>query len=163
MPAPKGNKYWKLRSKHGRDKIFSDPEILWEVACEYFEWAYNHPWSKHEPVKAGDHFGETVTSPTERPLSIQALCIYLDIDENTFTRYCSEDEYKDFWAIANKIKAIIEVNQFEGATVGAYNSNIVIRKLGLKERVENSGGINISGFNYIKPNGSNNKSDDKTG
>lgn len=28
MGAPKGNQFWKLRSKHGRDKLFSSPEIL---------------------------------------------------------------------------------------------------------------------------------------
>ena len=38
MGAPKNNQFWKLRSKHGRDKIFKTPKILWEAACDYFEW-----------------------------------------------------------------------------------------------------------------------------
>ena len=43
MSAPKGNEFWKLRSKHGRDKIFSDPNMLWEAACEYFQWCQDNP------------------------------------------------------------------------------------------------------------------------
>lgn len=26
MAAPKGNQFWMLRSKHGRDKLFATPE-----------------------------------------------------------------------------------------------------------------------------------------
>ena len=43
MAAPKGNQFWKLRSKHGRDKLFTTPELLWEAACEYFEWIDENP------------------------------------------------------------------------------------------------------------------------
>lgn len=141
MSAPIGNQFWKQRSKHGRDKIFSDPDILWESACEYFEWADSNPWHKNEAVKAGDHFGENVQSPTQRPYSIQALCIYLDIDDNTFERYCKEEPYQDFWAIANKIKRIIENQQFEGATVGAFKENIIARKLGLHDSQKITGEV----------------------
>ena len=30
MAAPKNNSFWKMRSKHGRDKIFKTPEIMLE-------------------------------------------------------------------------------------------------------------------------------------
>jgi len=43
MVAPTGNEFWKLRTKHGRDKIFSTPEILWDAACEYFQWVEDNP------------------------------------------------------------------------------------------------------------------------
>ena len=42
--APKGNQFWKLRSKHGRDKLFATPDLLWEAACEYFAYCDKHPW-----------------------------------------------------------------------------------------------------------------------
>ena len=29
MAASKNNQFWKLRSKHGRDILFSSPELLW--------------------------------------------------------------------------------------------------------------------------------------
>ncbi|WP_462250457.1 DNA-packaging protein [Ekhidna sp.] len=136
MSAPKGNQFWKSRSKHGRDKIFSDPDILWEAACEYFEWCDVNPWQKNEAVKAGPNFGDQVSADTQRPYSLGGLCIHLDIDDNTFIRYTKEPEYEDFWDVANKIKRVIETQQFEGATVGAFNANIIARKLGLADKKE---------------------------
>ena len=38
-----GNQFWKFRSKHGRDKLFATPELLWDAACEYFDWMDEHP------------------------------------------------------------------------------------------------------------------------
>jgi hypothetical protein len=43
MGAPKGNQFWKLRSKHGRDTLFESPEKMWEAACEYFQWCDDNP------------------------------------------------------------------------------------------------------------------------
>ncbi|WP_310982257.1 terminase small subunit, partial [Klebsiella pneumoniae] len=43
MAAPKGNKFWLARSKHGRNPKFSDPEKLWDACCEYFDWVEKHP------------------------------------------------------------------------------------------------------------------------
>lgn len=134
MAAPKGNQFWKERATHGRDKIFESPKNLWASACEYFEWCDDNPWYRQEAVKAGDHFGETVQSATARPYTIGGLCIFLDIDENTFERYRKEKAYKDFWGIANKIANIIRTQKFEGAAVGAFNANIIARDLGLAEQ-----------------------------
>lgn len=44
MAASKNNQFWKLRSKHGRDTLFSSPEFLWSAACEYFDWCDENPW-----------------------------------------------------------------------------------------------------------------------
>ncbi len=43
MPAPKNNKFWMLRSRHGRDTLFASPELLWEAATEYFTWCEKNP------------------------------------------------------------------------------------------------------------------------
>ena len=61
MAAPKGNQFWKARSKHGRELIFKTPEALWDACVEYFEWVDANPLQedrpfayqgavKHEPV-----------------------------------------------------------------------------------------------------------------
>lgn len=151
MAAPKNNQFWKQRSKHGRDKIFSDPQLLWESAIEYFEWCDKNPWFKTEAAKAGDHFGEVVNAPTARPYSIRGLCVFIDIDKNTFYRYCDEEPYKDFWDITNKIKDIIQNQQWEGAMVGAYNSSIAARTLGLSEKQDIDQNLNIIVKRVKKP------------
>lgn len=128
MAAPKGNQFWKLRAKHGTDKLFKDPKLLWESACEYFDWCDQNPWKKHEAVKAGDHFGKTVTAPVSRPYTLSGLCLYLDCDQETFNSYKKE---KDFFAVIVKIKEIIYTQKFEGAAVGSFNANLISRDLGL--------------------------------
>lgn len=48
MAASKNNQFWKLRSKHGRDTLFSSPELLWSAACEYFDWCDENPGIKRK-------------------------------------------------------------------------------------------------------------------
>jgi len=70
-------------------------------------------------------------------MSIESFCIFADISTETFRNYESKDEiYKDFFEVTTRIRAIIESQQFEGATVGAFNPNIIARKLGLQDNVK---------------------------
>jgi hypothetical protein len=95
-------------------------------------------WNKKDPIKSGDKAGVLIDIPTQTPMSIQSFCLFADIDDNTFSRYEKEKGYEEFWAITTRIKSIIESNQFEGATVGAYNPNIIARKLGLIDKTEHN-------------------------
>jgi len=136
MSAPKGNNYWEFRNKHGRDFKYT-PELFWIEAVNYFEWMQTRVWNKKDPIKSGDMAGTLLDIPTQVPMSITSFCVYADIDENTFQRYEKEEGYQDFWAITKRIKAIIESQQFEGATVGAFNPNIIAQKLGLATKIQN--------------------------
>lgn len=135
MAAPKGNQFWKLRSKHGRDALFASPELLWETACEYFEWCDNHPWNKVD-FKGRDN--EQVLIPTPRPYSKAGLFTYIDCSENWLLEF-RKVASRDFLRVIERIERVIATQQWEGATVGAFNSNIISRTLGLKERTEHSG------------------------
>jgi hypothetical protein len=135
MAAPKGNNYWEFRNKHGRDFAYT-PDLLWDEAVKYFNWMLDKVWNKKDPIKGGDMAGTLIDVPTQIPMSITSFCLFADIDENTFQRYEKEVGYEDFWAITKKIKGIIESQQFEGAVVGAFNPNIIARKLGLTDKTE---------------------------
>ena len=132
MAAPKGNNYWEFRGKHGRDFKYT-PDALWEEAVKYFEWISKRVWNKNEAIKSGDLAGEIIKVPTSTPMSIESFCLFCDIDRKTFDNYESK---KDFLHIITRVRTIIESNQFEGATVGAYNPNIIARKLGLTDKSE---------------------------
>lgn len=134
MPAPKGNNYWQFANKHGRDHKYT-PDALWSEAVEYFEWMTKKVWNNKEPIKSGDMAGKVMNVPTQTPMSIETFCLYADISVQTFYNYESnKDGYEAFFEIITRIRAIIESNQFEGATVGAYNPNIIARKLGLIDK-----------------------------
>jgi hypothetical protein len=136
MAAAKGNNYWEFREKHGRGFKY-EPLTLWNEAVSYFDWMSKRVWNKKESIKSGDLAGSTMDVPTSTPFSIQSFCLYADISDETFANYISnENPYKDFFGITTRIKNIIESQQFEGATVGVYNPNIIARKLGLVDRTD---------------------------
>jgi hypothetical protein len=54
-----------------------------------------------------------------------------DYEEN------KNNSYTQYLPIIRVIKKIIETNQFDGATVGIFNQNIIARKLGLVEKTDN--------------------------
>ncbi len=152
MAAPKKNSFWKLRSKHGRDKIFETPDDFLKVAYKYFKLCDKNPWHHNEVVKTGKDAGKILPVPTQRPYTIEALCRFCHITHKTFLNYEKEESYKDFLQVFTHVREIIENNQFEGATVGAYNANIIARKLGLvdKQKKEHSGKIETHEIDYSK-------------
>lgn len=137
MGAPSGNKFWKLRSKHGRDKIFATPEIMLEAAYEYFQWCEDNPLIEIDyrgsapPVK--------VELPKMRPFTLEGLCSYLHVNKVYFNQFeyelnSKDDELsKDFSKIIAHIRDIIYRQKFEGAASGFLNANIIARDLGLSD------------------------------
>jgi len=137
MAAPEGNKFWQMRSKHGRNKLFETPQILWESVCEYFEWCDNNP------ISAQQNMGTKNVNRVEfiRPFTKDGLCIFLDIDDQTFNNY-RDGKDEGFLEVCRKIERIIRTQKFEGAAVGIFNANIIARDLGLKDNTE--GNLNVT-------------------
>lgn len=153
MAAPSGNQFWKLRSKHGRDKLFESPEILWEAATEYFEWCETHP------LIEVDYRGkdlERIEIPKMRAFTWDGLELYLDI--HRLRHYKTHPDYKDFLPVIDQIERIIYNQKFTGAAAGFLNANIIARDLGLSDKteskMEHSGEVTFGGINVIKPNDS---------
>jgi hypothetical protein len=149
MGAPKNNQFWKARSKHGRGKIFSTPEILWQAACEYFKWV------EENPLKKTIVYQGAVSEETEslmRAMTIEGLCIFLDVPTQTFLNYCDKenDSYKDFFEITTRIREIIRTQKFEGASAGMLNPNIIARDLGLVDKKEVDKSATIKYVNVSK-------------
>ena len=130
MAAPANNQFWKLRSKHGRDKIFETPDLLWEAACEYFEHTDERKWVKKDWVGKN---ADKVERESQTPYTIGGLCLYLDCSREWWTKFRAEKR-EDFLPIVTRIDEIIYTQKFEGAAVGAFNANIIARDLGLKEQ-----------------------------
>lgn len=143
MAAPKKNDFYKRRQKDGRELIFSSPDDMLDEAYDYFDWCNSNPWIKKDFVKGGDMAGTIVDIPTSRPYTIEGLCVHIGICVKTFYNY---EERNDFLQVVTHIREVIRQNQIEGACVGAYNSNIVSRLLGLsdKQEIEATGGITIN-------------------
>jgi hypothetical protein len=131
MAAPAGNQFWKLRSKHGRDKIFQDPETLWEAACEYFDWCEKNPLIEVD-FKGKD--ATRVELPKMRAFTWSGLELFVDIE--SLRDYKKKEEYKDFQQVITRIEQIIYTQKFTGAAAGFLNPNIIARDLGLSDKKE---------------------------
>jgi hypothetical protein len=159
MPAPTGNKFWLLRSKHGRDKLFASPTLLWKAACQYFDWCENNPLMEVEQAKGNskpvqdEESGQWVFPPNlielpkMRAFTLHGLCLYLDCNTAYFRSFKAQEraQKEDFSTVIAKIEEIIYNQKFTGAAAGFLNANIIARDLGLKDKIETelTGGIQI--------------------
>jgi hypothetical protein len=137
MAATKNNQWWKLRAKHGRDKIFESPEMLWDSCSEYFEATDNRKWNKIEYKNSGKGIRK-VSIPTDTPFTLNGLCLFLGIGTSTWHDYKTKEEYKDFSEVITRVEQIVYIQKFEGASVNAFNANIISRELGLVDRADHT-------------------------
>lgn len=139
MAAPKKNQFWKLRSKHGKDRIFKTPEDLWKATCEYFEHCDANPLKEEKLF----HYQGTVISHESNKLrayTLTGLCLYLGCDESYFRSFKSiakkenkENKEKDYLTVITRIEKTIYDQKFTGAAADLLNPNIIARDLGLKD------------------------------
>lgn len=145
--------YWDWRKNVGRPKALKSPEMLWKLACEYFKSVDERPFRRQEQrkgiikidrgVELDPAALEGVKNPvveieTMRPYTWAGLEDYLR-ERSVIVRL---DDYKDnkegrYTEFADVVRAIAQTmyaQKFEGAAVGAFNSNIIARDLGLTDR-----------------------------
>lgn len=156
MAAPKGNKFWELRSTHGREKLFKTPALMWEAAVEYFQWCEDNPLTEVKLFNTKD-FGvvEHVVNKL-RAYTLQGLCMYLDCNTgyfNDFERALAEkmdnnpspeelEELQGFSVVIKRIRETIFRQKFEGAAADLLNPNIIARELHLFEKKQETPGGN---------------------
>jgi hypothetical protein len=140
MAAPKGNRFWEVRSTHGRKPIFESPEHLWEACTEYFEWVEENPLQEG---KVFNYQGVIVSAsvPKMRAMTMQGLYVFLDIDRKTWDLYCGR---QDFIPVTTRVADIIYQQKFTGAAADLLNPNIIARDLGLKEQSESQNNVNLT-------------------
>lgn len=132
MPAPVGNRFWEMRSSHGRAPKFETPQSLWDACVEYFDWIEANPLYESKAFA----FQGIVTLqnlPKMRAMTLSSLCIFLDIDHTTWHEYRVRE---DFTPITSRVDEIIRTQKFQGAAADLLNPNIIARDLGLTDKSE---------------------------
>ncbi len=129
-----GNQFWKQRSKHGRDALFSSPQLLEEAAKEYFEWSDANPL-KEEKGFAYKGRVKIQEFNKMRAYSLMGLCLYLGCNEAYFRQFDVKNK-PDFATVIEWIYSVTYTQKFEGAAADLLNPNIIARDLGLKERTD---------------------------
>ena len=145
MAAPKGNEFWKLRSKHGRDKIFTTPDIMLQACYEYFEWCEKYPLIE---IDFRGSKIEKIELPKMRAMTMWGLCSFLHVNTVYFNDFESglkgkdDATSKDFSKVITHVRESITNQKFAGAAAGFLNPNIIARDLGLKDNQN----IDLSGL-----------------
>jgi hypothetical protein len=128
--APKGNEFWKARTRHGRHAIFADVELLRQACNEYFQWSKDNPLYE---TKVGFSNGCAVSQevPKMRAMTLSGLSIFLGITSKTLAQW--KHERDDLRPAIEEAEEVIRQSKFEGAAAGLLNANIISRDLGLKD------------------------------
>lgn len=139
MAAPKGNKFYLRRAKHGPNVIFADPAKLWEAAVEYFAWC------DANPLQAIEYNGKDAVKcivPKMRPYTTLGLQVFLGVNKT----YLSDAKArlgksrkavdKEMLEVIDRIEQILYVQKFDGAAAGLLHPTIIARSLGLVEKQE---------------------------
>lgn len=138
-----GNQFWKARAKHGRDRLFASAELLWEACCEYFEWVEANPLIEMRPFA---YQGVVIQEPVPkmRAMTIDGLCLFLDIEYETWRAW--RNEGNGFSAVVSRADKVIRDQKFAGAAADLLNANIIARDLGLaeKKQVESTSTVKVA-------------------
>lgn len=127
MAPSKCNEFWKLRLKHGRDRIVEDPQSLWEDAQEYFQWCIDNP------LMETDYRGkdvEQVLIPHMRVFQKVGLALACGLAKWESIEQL-KDVSNDFLEVVTRIEGIIATQKFEGAAGDFLNARIIAQDLGL--------------------------------
>ncbi|EKO0251738.1 DNA-packaging protein [Citrobacter portucalensis] len=132
MAAPKGNRFWEARSSHGRNPKFESGDQLWSACCEYFQWVEDNPLWEMKPFA---YQGEVTQEPVAkmRAMTLTGLCLFLDISDDTWRNYRSNE---DLLGVVSRAEKVIYDQKFSGAAADLLNANIIARDLGLAEKKE---------------------------
>lgn len=132
-----GNKFWNRRSKHGRDKLFASPELMWEAACEYFKWADENPLIEYKPMNTPDGI-EMQEIPKMRVYTLQALCLYMGVNTAYFRLFKNQQREgaEAYLKVISDIEDVIYNQKFEGASATLLSPSFIGKDIGLKERTD---------------------------
>ena len=156
MAAEKGNQYYKLAKEAlGRPKAIETAEEFREKFLEYVAWSEDNPIlaKRASRREGGTTANGTVKDPEtrldseskRRPLSMYGLCAFLGVSRKWFEMRLKTLEEKgdkrtigeeDYFTAMTRAKSIIEMQQFDGASVGDFNATLTMRALGLGDKVD---------------------------
>jgi len=123
----------------GQPRAIESPEKLWDLFLAYVQKQSENPWLKVDYV---GQKADKVIVPLARPITMEGFECYLwdegiahGIDQYAANR---DGRYPEYVSIIKLIRQNCFKQNFEGAAVGAFNANLIARKLGIRDQVDSS-------------------------
>lgn len=133
----------------GQPRKIESPEKLWDWFLAYVQHVQENPWLKIDYV---GQKAEKVVVPLAKPITMEGFECYLwdlhgiaGIDQYTSNR---DGRYSEYVSITKLIRQNCFQQNFNGAAVGAFNANLIARKLGIKDQVDSD--IKVADISEIK-------------
>ena len=125
-----GHQLWKRRLIDGKPRLYETPEQLINACCEYFQWVEDNPLLGEIQCSFEGVFTHDKT-PKIRAMTQKALALHIGVSFKTWQNYGHKDhELSEVCEWANNV---IFTQKYEGAAAGFFNSNLVIRDLGIND------------------------------
>ena len=115
-------------------------DALWAACDTYFCWAEDNPIVEEQLVI---YKGMTrlVPVPKIRPMTKRGLCRFLGIARTTWTEW--KRDRPELAAAIERAEFVVWDQKFAGAAVGIFNGNLVARELGIADKTEHSGELQL--------------------
>lgn len=117
-----------LRAADNQIATYSPYELAHHFV-DYIDWNEANPLKKPQLIQK---LGDTVDVPVGRPLSIKRFCMFLGISSSTYHKYKEKQSHANIIAV---IDDAIYTNKYEGAAVNLFNTQIIMRDLGIGDSV----------------------------
>jgi len=135
-----GSEIWRLVRNPGGKRLYEGPQELWDACVEYFEWVVANPLQEAKLVSY-EGVSTLEKLPRLRAMSIGSLCVFLDITAECWSTWRRGRD--DLKLVIGKVEAVIFSNKFEAAAAGLMNAGIVARELGLIDKREQTGTVQV--------------------
>jgi hypothetical protein len=120
-----------------KNKYIDSPDKLLKLFKDYVKYETDNPMYKVDYVGKEGRLEKT---PCQTPITFEGFEVYLFQNEiiNDLGDYASnkDNRYSDYATIITYIRKHCFVHNFKGAAVKLFDPNLIARKLGLKEQVE---------------------------
>jgi hypothetical protein len=116
-----------------KNEVFEKPEDIWVTGVKYFEYCKNNPIKTEQPNFRN---GGAIELDKPRAMSIEGFCTYLGIPLSKWKRYATDKRFEHLHEVCEYVEQVIYAQLFELAAVRELDSAIIIRKLGLAEKKE---------------------------
>lgn len=141
--AQKHNDFDKIVPGPFTKRTMYSPKQLWEKAVDYFEWYRTHPlfapkWDR----------GILMAEPRPRAMTELSFCSFAGISQEIFGNYKKGNVGEPQWGdqmktVCLEIADRIRSQKFEAAAVDLMNANIIARDLGLADKKQVEGNLNL--------------------
>lgn len=119
------------------------PAELQQRAVDYFEFMRDRVVNRYDAVKSGDWAGRLFAIPAISPLDLKAFLLFAGFGPTTWEKLRKSPDYA---GVCEWIEMIIETQNFEGATTGLYNANLIARRHKIADRVDSDANVKVDGI-----------------